>query len=370
MVFKEKKISLFKTYLRENKSYKGGKSRSEVTSDKKIYKLSSNENLLGPSPKAIEAIRNNLHLVNEYPDRTDERLQIALSEFYKRQLSPGQFITSNSGVEMLELIIRAFLAEGLECIFSNPAFEPYRMFPAKLGAVAKNVPLIGDNFDLDVNGIIQSITDNTRLIFITSPNNPTGTHIPKAQLDLLVAQLPKHVILVYDEVYYQFAKAADYTTALPYVQAGHQVIAVNSFSKAYGLAGLRMGYAYAPLDIAQYVSRVRRPFMLSTLVLEASIAALDDQEFIAQTVKTVDDGKKYLYTALDQFGIKYWKSEANFILIKPEMEDILFEEKMLEEGIMVRPVANFGAPGCIRVTVGTEEANQAFVRALGKVVGY
>lgn len=369
MVFKEFDIPLFKPHLRENKVYKGGKTRSEVTSDKKIYKLSSNENLLGSSPKALAAIRDHLHLLNEYPDRTDKRLQKALSKFYQEELLPNQFITSNSGVEMLELIVRAFLGEGLECIFSNPAFEPYRMFPAKLGAVAKNVPLLDDNFDLDVDGILQAITDKTRLIFLTSPNNPTGTHIPKAQLDALISQLPKHVVLVYDEVYYQFAQAEDYTTALPYVLDGHQVIGVNSFSKAYGLAGLRMGYAYSTPEIAQYVSQVRRPFMLSTLVLEAAIAALNDQAFIAKTVKMVNDGKKYLYLELDKLGIKYWQSEANFILIKPEMKDTLFEEKMLGEGIMVRPVANFGAPGCIRVTIGTEEANRAFVGALSRVVG-
>lgn len=368
-MLKEKEITLFKPYLKASKLYKGGKNRSQVSSEKKLYKLSSNENLLGPSPKAIAAIQEHLHSINEYPDQTDDRLQLALSNFYEGALLPGQFITSNSGVEMLELIIRAFLDEGLECIVSEPSFEPYRVFPAKLGAIVKNVPLVGAQFELDINGILSAITDQTRLIFVTSPNNPTGTHIPKVQLDALIGQLPSHVVLVYDEVYFQFAQAEDYTTALPYVQDGHRVIGVNSFSKAYGLAGLRTGYAYSTPEIAQYVSQLRRPFMLGTLVLEASIAALQDQEFIAQTVKTVNSGKTYLYGVLEELGVQYWKSEANFILIKPEMDPAIFEEKMLTEGVMVRPVGNFGAPGCIRVTVGTPEANEAFARALSRVVG-
>ena len=363
------RLSLFKPYLKKTgNSYQGGKSREEVQSDKPVYKLSSNENPLGASPLAMEAIQKHLSNLHEYPDRTDKRLKIALSEFYKGTLAPNQFVTANSGVGIIDLLVYAFLGEGLECIISNPAFAPYVKFPEKVGATFKDIPLEGDQFDLNVAGILDAITDKTRLIWLCSPNNPTGTYIPKQKVRELLEQLPEHVALVYDEVYYQFATASDYSNGVPFVKEGHNVIAINSFSKAYGLAGMRIGYAYSTPEIAPYINQVRRPFLLDTLSLEAALAALQDEQFIQKTVETVNAGKAYLYPELDKLGIKYWKSQANFILIKPEMEEKVFEEKMLEEGIMVRPVAPFGAPGCVRVTIGTQEANEAYIAALQRTV--
>lgn len=361
--------SLFKSYLTvPTTPYQGGKSRSEIQSDKPIYKLSSNENLLGSSPLAMQAIKDNLNALNEYPERTGASLQTALSEFYKGQLQAEQFITANSGVGIIELIVNAFLEEGLECIASNPGFAPYFKFPEKLGARVHDIPLLGDDYLLDIEGILNAINDKTRIVWVCSPNNPAGTYIPKHQIESLIAQLPEHVVLVYDEVYYQFATAEDYSTAVPYVAAGKHVIGINSFSKAYGLAGLRIGYAYSTPEIAQYINLMRRPFLLNTLGLEAAKAALKDAAFIQKTVTAINAGKAYLYAELDKIGIKYWKSQANFVLLKPEMDASEFEAKMLEQGVMVRPVANFGAPGCVRVTIGTPEANTAFIVGLQKVL--
>lgn len=367
----ENPINIFKDYLIPKAKYAGGKGKAEVADkikDKKIWKLSSNENILGSSPKAIDAIAQSLNALSEYPERTDKSLRHALSAFYKNALTPDQFITENSGVAMLELIQRAFLGSGLEVIVSNPAFKPYLVFSQKLDAKVIDVPLVGDNFHLNIEGILNAITDKTRLIFVTSPNNPTGTHLPKAQVTELVNKLPDHVVMVYDEVYYQFADAEDYTTALPYVMEGKNVIAVNSFSKAYGLAGLRVGYAYSSEKLAKYVSNARRPFMISSLGMNAAMAALKDTAFIEKTVQLIRTEKEFLYQALDALQMKYWKTQGNFILIKPEMNDKVFEEKMMMEGIMVRPVANFGAPECIRVTIGTREANEAYITALKKVM--
>ena len=270
---------------------------------------------------------------------------------------------------MINMVERAFLDEKKEVIISNPAFKPYQVFAQKLGAKVIDVPLVGHDFHLDVKGILKKVNKNTRLIFVTSPNNPTGTHVPKEQIDELIANVPDHVIVVIDEVYYQFADADDYTTALPYVDHGKNVIAINSFSKAYGLAGLRMGYAYSTEKIAKYISQVRLPFMLNTLGMEAAIASLDDKEFITTTVELITSEKEFLYEELDKIGVAYWKSQANFITIKPKMNDKEFEEKMLMHGVMVRPVASFGHPGCIRVTVGDRTANLAYLRALRTVIG-
>ncbi|MGB0930239.1 MAG: pyridoxal phosphate-dependent aminotransferase [Chitinophagales bacterium] len=365
----KKNISFFKPYILSSIStYKGGKTKDQIQTDKKIHKLSSNENLLGSSPLALKALRENINSLNEYPEQKGGSLQVALSEFYNGELKPEQFITDNSGVGILELITHAFLGEGLECIVSNPTFIPYIQFPKQVGAIIKDVPLKSPDFSLDVEGIIAAINDNTRVIWLCSPNNPTGTYIPKAKIDELISLIPNHVVIVYDEVYHQFATAEDYTRGLPYVLEGKNVIAVNSFSKAYGLAGLRIGYAYSTVEIAQYMNQIRRPFLLNTLALKAAIAALKDVDFIDRTVKNVNAGKAFLYPKLDELGIHYWKSQANFFLMKPAMNDLEFEEKMQKEGIMIRPVANFGAPDCIRVTIGTPEANEAFVAAITQVL--
>ena len=359
----------FKSYLQQPSTYKGGKSKSEIEGDhQKIYKLSSNENPIGASPKALAAIQQQLFKVSEYPDRTDDRLRVALARFYRGALTSDQLITTNSGVACLELIIRGFMDEGSTCIYSNPAFGPYWEFPKKLGGQAIDIPLKGIHFELDVEGILNAISPTTRLVFVTNPNNPTGTYHPKHLVDQLMAHLPDHVVLVYDEVYYQFPEATDYTTALPYVQAGKNVIAVNSFSKAYGLAGLRVGYAYTTPEIARYLQQLRRPFMINALSFEAAIAALEDQEFIERTVQLIHQEKSYLYRQLATLGIKYWPTQANFILIQPPIPNLAFESAMLEYGIMVRPIHNFGNNDAVRVSIGDREANRAYVKALQSIL--
>ena len=364
-----KDISIFKTHLKPSNLYVGGKAKNEIDSGgKKIYKLSSNENLLGSSPKALEAIRAQVNNLSEYPDRTDKRLQVALSAFYKNELQVGQFITSNSGSEVLDLIIRAFLGEGLEYITTNPMFKPYQMFSDRMAAKQVDVRLLAPDYTLNVEGVLSAINENTRLIFLTSPNNPTGTYIPKGTLDTLISQLPEHVVLVLDEVYFHFAEAKDYTTALPYVLAGKNVIGLNSFSKTYGLAGLRLGYAYTTPQLAAYIQRLYKPFQVNTLALEAGIAALGDKEFLQKTISLIQKERLFLYEHLDRLEMQYWKSQSNFILLKPTMDAKQLVELLQQEGIMVRPVAGFGAPGCVRVTVGTREANAAFIDALEKVL--
>ena len=186
------------------------------------------------------------------------------------------------------------------------------MFADWQGARGVTVPLLSPNFDLDVAGILTGITDRTRLIFLTSPNNPTGTYIPKASLEALLAGLPDHVVVVLDEVYFHFADAADYTTALPYVQQGYPIIAVNSFSKTYGLAALRLGYGYASPQIASYIGQLIRPFFINALSMHAGLAALEDQEFVSQTVGLVQKERKRLYDGFETLPLSYWKSQRKF----------------------------------------------------------
>ncbi len=360
----------FKSYLKKEAAYSGGKSRSEIQlGDKEIHKLSSNENALGASPKAIIAIQKQLTNISEYPDRTDERLRNALSDFYQDELSANQFITANGGVGLLELIIDGFMEEGSECIYSNPGFSAYKGFPSKVGATSIDVPLIEheNDFELDVKGILNAINEKTRLVLVTAPNNPTGTCPSKSQIDELVEGLPEDIIMVYDEVYFQYVDRTDYVRAYHYVNSGKNVIGLNSFSKAYGLAGLRIGYAYSSPEIASYLQGIRRPFLIDSISMTAAIAALKDEEFIEQTVNLIHEEKQFLYKELNRLGIKHWKTEANFILIQPDIDAHLFEDLMLKQGIMVRPAKNFGSPG-VRVTIGTRHQNKAYIRAMENIL--
>ncbi len=363
-------IDIFKPYINKGLS-KGteGKPRSEQGPKKNVYKLSSNENLLGPSPKAIDAIASNMHELSEYPDKTSHRLRLALSKTYEERLEPENFFCCNSGTGILELIITAFLDAGTECIYSGATFEPFCLFPNKVGAQAINVPLQGPDFKLNVNGILQAVNSRTRIVWLCTPNNPTGSYIPKRDLDYLINRLPEHVVMVCDEVYHHFADAEDYTTALPYVEEGKKVIGVNSFSKVYGLAGMRVGYGYTTPELSEYLNKAIRPFLINTLTLEAAIAALGDIDFVAKTVRTVSEGKKYLYDKLSKMQITFWKSQTNFVLLKLPMNNIAFEEKMLQEGIMVRPIHSFETDDYVRVTVGTRDSNRAFIRGLKNVLG-
>jgi len=360
---------LFKSYIVQSADYLGGKSASEIkTTADKIYKLSSNENPIGASPKAIEAIKNKANQLHIYPDRTDQRLRQALTTFYQNQIPEYQFFSANSGSDCLQLIIQSFLSKDQECIISNPAFGVYRKFAGWVGAKVVDIPLTKPNFTLDINGIVSAINDHTRIIFLTSPNNPTGTYIPKSTLDQLLPQIPKHVVVVFDEVYWNFADAPDFTTAMDYVKQGHQIIGINSFSKTYGLAGMRLGYGYSTPEIASYLQAASRPFLVNSLAIEAGIAALSDSSYLNQVVSTVQNGRTFLYHALDNLQVKYWPSQGNFILIKPDGDSQKMVADLITHGIMTREVTNFGAPGCIRVTIGTEEANTAFINAVKKIL--
>ncbi|MEX0359580.1 MAG: histidinol-phosphate transaminase, partial [Allomuricauda sp.] len=235
------------------------------------------------------------------------------------------------------------------------------------GAVQVDVPLLEPDYTLDLEGILNAIGPKTKIVFLTSPNNPTGTYIPKSVLDDFFHKIPNNILVVFDEVYRHFADASDYVTALSYVQKGNNIIGINSFSKTYGLAGQRIGYGYTTEKIAKYLRQIHKPFLLPLTSLEAGIGALEDGDFIQKTVETVHEGRKFLSEAFDQLGIVYWPSQANFFLIDPPLPEFEFTEILMEQGIMVRPVSQFGAPGKVRITIGDHEANEALVMALEKI---
>lgn len=357
----------FKSYLSVKNVYKGGRTISPTEPGQKVYKLSSNEHPFGYSPKVKEAIQQHLDHLHIYPDTTDARLREALVEDFDGVLSADQFLTASGGSEVIDLTFRAFLGEGDEIITSTPAFLPYSMFSKWLGAKVVNIPLREPDYTLDVNGILNAVTDRTRIIALTSPNNPTGTYIPKMILEYLLDQLPKDILVIYDEVYRHFADADDFVTGVEYVNAGYPMIAINSFSKTYGLAAMRLGYGYTTPEIAAYIRQICKPFLIPALSMEAGIAALQDHTFVQKTVDLIRTERKYLSQEFDRLGIAYTPSQANFFLLNPPVNDQQFVEHLIDQGIMTRPVTNFGAPGKVRVSIGIREANAALVGALGKL---
>lgn len=362
-------INIFKTYLSKTPSYVGGKSVAEIqTSADQIYKLSSNENALGSSPKAIEAIQKHCTSLSDYPERTDATLRQLLSTHYDDLLAPEQYMVTPSGSEMIDLLARAFLEPGLSAIVSSPCFKPYSMFSENMGAHIVDIRLKDSDFSLDIDRIVQSIDSKTRLLFLASPNNPTGSYIPRNTLDELLSQIPPHIVVVLDEVYQYFADAEDYTTAMDYVAKDYRMIGMTSMSKGYGLAGLRLGYAYGPVDLMQYLRTLWKPFLLSTIHHVAFEGALQDHDFLQCSRAHVISERSRIYARLDELQVAYHPSQGNFILIDPGMPDDVFESRMLEYGVMVRPGSGFDAPGKVRVTIGTTEGNDVFLHGLEEIL--
>ena len=354
---------MYKSYIQEDSTYKGGGKKIVLPNGVEVHKLSSNENPLGFSNKVSLAITNAVKDLSLYPDNTDIRLREALSKDFKGKLMPDHFVTANSGSEIIDIISKVFLSEGDEIIVSQPCFLPYTAFTRWMGAKAINVPMTPD-YDYDLEGILKAITKRTKMLFLASPNNPSGNYIPYTKLADFLSRVPKNIIVVYDEVYRHFAQAADYTSALPFVLKGHPIIAVNSFSKTYGLAGLRVGYCYAPLELSNYIRKVCKPFLLSSLALEGAIAALEDTDFVERTVDLVHKERKFVLNGLERLGIKFWPTEGNFVLIDPPIKDADFTKFMENKGIMVRPVGVFGAPGKVRISFGVRKANEAMLAAV------
>lgn len=356
----------FKSYLNVGMRYKGGK--SIANNGKKSFKLSSNENPIGPSPMAVAAIQKELQDLHIYPDTTDARLRKALVEYYGHSIQDEQLICTASGSEMIDVVCRGFLREGDEVIISNPCFVPYATFSRWSGATIVDVPLKGASYALDVEGILSAITDQTRIIFLTSPNNPTGTYIPADTVSALLDQVPDDVVVIYDEVYWHFVDRPDYIRGYDLLQKYPNVIAINSFSKAFGLASLRVGYGYMHEDVSSYLRQLIRPFLINRTALVGALAALKDVSFIDQTKKAISAGYLQMTAAMDELGIQYTPSVANFILVDPPVEASDFVDHFFDQRIAIRPTDNFGAPGKVRISIGDEEANAAAINAFHSLI--
>ncbi len=329
-----------------------------------IVKLASNENPLGPSPKALEAIRAELDELTRYPDGNGFALKSLLAE--RCGVRVDQVTLGNGSNDILELVARAYLAPGLNAVFSEHAFAVYPIATQAVGAQGKVVPAKDYGHDLDA--ILAAIDANTRVIFIANPNNPTGTWFgPQALADFL-ARVPEQVLVVLDEAYIEYAEGDELPNGLDYLAKHPNLLVSRTFSKAYGLAALRVGYAISSAQIADVLNRVRQPFNVNSLALAAACAAFDDAEYLAQSRRVNDAGMAQLEAGFRALGLSWIPSKGNFIAVDLGRESMPVYQGLLREGVIVRPVANYGMPTHLRISIGLPEENARFLESLTKVL--
>lgn len=328
-------------------------------------KLASNENPLGPSPKAIEAIQGAVLKLNRYPDGSGFYLRKKLAE--KFSIPFEGILLGNGSNEIIELVIRAFMGPGDEVIMPAPSFLLYKLVVQWMGGKAASVPL--RDMDIDLERIAGAVTPRTRVIFLTNPNNPTGTVIRKRDFDSFLAAIRKDIVIVLDEAYIEFSRDEDSLAGFDYIgKDGPAVVVLKTFSKAYGLAGLRIGYGVMDPWIAGFLNRVRQPFNTGTLSQVAALAALDDEPFLHKTQETIWNGLQFLYSEMEKMGLRYVPSQANFFLIEMPCEAKKVFEAMLCRGVIIRSMASYGMDRFIRINAGLPEENERFVRTLRQVL--
>jgi histidinol-phosphate aminotransferase len=327
-------------------------------------KLASNENPLGPSPMAVQAIIDNLSKINRYPDGSAYYLKSRLAEIYDLPLN--RIIVGNGSNELLELIIRCFLSPGDEVIQGFPTFLFYEKVVTGAGGRLISVPL--RDFKIDLDGILKAFSVDTKIVFINNPNNPSGSVLSMKELTDFLKSLPRDVVTVLDEAYIEFVTDKDAANGLKLLNDYPRLILLRTFSKIYGLAGLRIGYGFSSEEIIDYMNRVRQPFNVNLLAQAAATAALSDKAFVSETLKVIGEGLTYLFSELDALNLEHKPTQTNFFLIKSPLGGKRTYELMLKEGVIIRNMESFGLRDYIRINVGLPEENQRFIKTLKKVL--
>lgn len=329
-----------------------------------IVKLASNENPLGPSPKALEAIRGELTELTRYPDGNGFELKSRLAARCGVQIN--QVTLGNGSNDILDLVARAYLAPGLNAVFSQYAFAVYPISTQAEGAQGKVVP--AKDYGHDLEAMLAAIDANTRVVFIANPNNPTGTWFGPDALERFLARVPDNVLVVLDEAYIEFAEGDELPDGLKYLARYDNLLVSRTFSKAYGLAALRVGYALSSAQIADVLNRVRQPFNVNSLALAAACAALDDADYLAQSRQLNDAGMVQLEAGLRELSLSWIPSKGNFIAVDFGRDTAAINQALLRAGVIVRPVAGYGMPNFLRVSIGLPAENARFLDALAKVL--
>lgn len=330
----------------------------------RIIKLASNENPMGASPKALQAIKDALAELTRYPDGNGFELKQRLSQACGVQ--PEQVTLGNGSNDILEIVARAYLAPGLNAVFSEHAFAIYPIVTQAVGATARVAR--AKEWGHDLPAMLAAIDSNTRVVFIANPNNPTGTWFGPSALADFLAQVPDNVLVVLDEAYIEYAEGADLPDGLDFLSDYPNLLVSRTFSKAYGLASLRVGYALSSPVVADVLNRVRQPFNVNRLALAAACAALDDVDYVAQSRQLNEAGMQQLEAGLGQMGLSWIPSKANFIAVDLGREAASVYQGLLREGVIVRPIGGYGMPDHLRVSIGLPAENSRFLEALSKVL--
>ena len=353
--------------LRDLVAYEPGKPIEDVARElglqpEQIIKLASNENPLGPSPKAVAAMKEAVEKVNFYPDGGGWKLRNAIAE--KFGLERENVVLGNGSNEIIELIGHAFLKPDDDVVVADHAFVVYKLMATLFGAFTIEVPDPGYVHDLDA--MAAAITPKTKQIFIANPNNPTGTLVDQAAINRFMDQVPEHVVVIFDEAYYEFLNEPPDT--LKFVREGRNVVVLRTFSKIQGLAGLRIGYGLARSNLAEVLQKCRQPFNANAIAQAGALAGLLDEGHQTKTRELTHEGLKYYEAQFQRLGLEYVPSSANFILVKVGDGDHVFSE-MMKKGIIIRAMRSYKLPDWVRISVGTPEQNAQCIQVLEEVVG-
>jgi len=352
-------------YIRTLVPYEPGKPIEEVEREYGIansIKLASNENPLGPSPKALAAIRARLDDLNLYPDGDCFYLKSGLAK--KLGVAPEQLIFGNGSNEIIELAVRAFMRPGDQAVMARQAFVVYQLIVQAVGGKGAQVPL--RNFTHDLAAIAAAVTAQTKIIFLANPNNPTGTIYRRAEWEDFLAKVPGDVLLIVDEAYFEYVQDSGYPDSLKYQSDSRPMLTLRTFSKLYGLAGLRVGYGVGPREIIAMMQRVRQPFNVNAPAQWAALAALDDGDHVQRSLAVNREGLEFLVGEFKKLGLEFVPSHGNFVLLRVGNGQEVFKQ-LLSNGVIVRPMGGYQFPEHVRVTVGTMDENRKFIAALQKV---
>ena len=335
----------------------------------RVIKLDSNENPFGPSPRAIDAMHAALGAAHIYPDDDCTELRRKLAACH--DLPPEQVMVTAGSTALLGLLCQTMLAPGLNAVTSERSFIVYSMAVHAAGAQLIETPMRQDGFDLDA--ILNAINEDTRIVFLANPNNPTGTMLEAAAVDKFLAEVPGHVVVVLDEAYYEFAlrfaalRKVDYSRSLEHLRQGASVVVLRTFSKAHGLAGLRVGYGLGPAELLAYCARMRNTFSVSAIAQSAAMAALDDQNHIGRVVSSNASQAQILGVGLSELGYRVVPTAANFLYCEVGTNASALVERLRAEGVSVRLLGMWGSPNSIRVSIGTPEQNQFLLNAASRI---
>ncbi len=328
-------------------------------------KVASNENPLGPSPLAMEALRQAIPDVYLYPDGACTILREKIAQ--NHQVDPDRIICGNGSDELLVLSAGAYIEEGLNAITSKTTFSEYTFSALLFGGEMRYAPLKDGRFDLQA--ILDLVDENTRTAYLCNPNNPTGTYYTQEELVNFMKQVPEHVLVVVDEAYSEYVQADDFPSSIELAKSYENLLILRTFSKIYGLAGLRVGYGIGSTKVISDMLKAKEPFNVNLLAQKAAAAALDDTGFVQLSRDNNEKGKEYLCKQLDAMDIFYYRSQANFICMNLETEASEVFQKMMDLGITIRPLNSYGLTTWIRVTIGTQEQNEFFIKVLKQVLG-